>query len=157
DVSPVTPKPEKTIEPTAIERLVQSLTTLQEHQNLTGKKDYPGVRRVFAEHFENQNADLIARLGEGDGADFKKWLNDHNDFKEEFYTAIAPEDDFASAWKVLQALHQKFPGKLNDYGQLAIATALVWDAEGNVDHYDDHQRRTHSVMPGGLLGAVENF
>lgn len=157
DASPTNPKPEKPAEPTVAEKLVQSLVTLQEKQNLTGKKDYLGVRKIFAEFFEQQNELLLTRLAEGDGADFKKWLDDHIDFKEELFTAIAPEDDVAAAWKVLQALHQKSPAKLNEYGQLAIATALTWDNQGNVDHYDDHQRRTHSLMPSGLLGAVENF
>lgn len=157
EASKVITKPDKPLEPTVAEQLVQALVTLQEQQNLTGKKDYLGVRRVFADLFAEKNELLLERLGEGDGATFKKWLNDHIDFREEFYTAVAPEDDFAAAWKIMQALHQKHAGKLNDYSQLAIATALTWDSEGNVDHYDDHQRRTHSVMPGNLLGAVENF
>ena len=157
EASKMTPKPEKPVEPTIAEKLVAALVTLHEKQNLTGRKDYPGVRKLFAEFFEQQNELLLTKLGEGDGAEFKKWLDEHVDFKEEFLIAVAPEDDLTAAWKILQALHQKFPGKLNDYGQLAIAIALTWDNEGNVDHYTDHQRRTHSNMPSGMLGAVENF
>ena len=157
ETSKMAPPPVKPVERTVQENLVDSLVHLHEQKNLMGKKDYPGVRRVFSEFFESQNEFLLTKLGEGDGADFKKWLNEHTDFKEEFYTAIAPEDDPAAAWKILQAIHKKHPTKLNDYGQLAIATALTWDTEGNVDHYNDHQQRTHSIMPDGMLGAIENF
>ncbi|MBS0205299.1 MAG: hypothetical protein JSS49_20540 [Planctomycetes bacterium] len=157
EASKVTPPPVQPVERTVPEKLADSLAKLHEQKNLIGKKDYPGVRKLFSDFFESQNEFLLAKLGEGDGADFQKWLNEHTEFKEEFYTAIAPEDDPAAAWKILQAIHRKHPTRLNDYGQLAIATALTWDIEGNVDHYDDHQRRTHSTMPGGLLGAIENF
>ncbi len=157
EASKIIPVPEKPVEPTIAEKLLNALAKLHETKNLTGKKDYPGVRKLFAEFFEKQNELLLTRLGEGDGTGFKKWLDEHVDFKEEFYIAVAPEDDLPAAWKILQSLHQKFPSKLNDYGQLAIATALTWDNQGNVDHYDDHQRRTHSIMPNTLLGAVENF
>ena len=107
--------------------------------------------------FEKQNEYTLSKLAEGDGAAFKKWLDDHPDFKEEFFIAALPEDDFTAAYKILQTLHDKFKKGFDEYGQLAIATALVWDKESNIDHYDDHQRRTHSNMPAKLLGTVENF
>jgi hypothetical protein len=157
DASKMTPVPEKPVELTIGEKLVNSLVKLHEQQDLTGKTDYPGLRKLFAEFFEQQNELVLNQLATGDGAEFKKWLDEHVDFKEEFYTAVAPEDDLAAAWKILQTLHRKYPTRLNDYGQLAIATALTWDTPGNVDHYDDHQRRTHSNMPAGLLEGVENF
>lgn len=157
EASKMKPVPTTPVERTVSEKLIDALAKLHEDQNLTGKKDYLGVRKLFADYYEKQNEFMLTKLGEGDGAEFKKWLDEHVDFKEEFYTAIAPEDDPAAAFKILQTLHQKFPTKLNDYAQLAIAIALTWDNQGNVDHYDDHQRRTHSVMPGGMLGAVENF
>lgn len=40
----------------------------------------------------------------------------------------------AAAWKILQTIHKKSAAKLNDYGQLAIATALTWDNEHNLEH-----------------------
>ncbi|MFO1044771.1 MAG: putative Ig domain-containing protein [Planctomycetaceae bacterium] len=156
-ISKVMPAPEKPIEKTIDEKLIEALAKLHEQHNLTGKKDYLGVRKVYADFIEKQNELLLTRLGEGDGAEFKKWFDDHPDFKEEFLIAVAPEDDMAEAWKILQKLHERFPTKLNDYNQLAIALALTWDNEGNIDHYTDHQQRTHSKMPSGLLGAIENF
>ena len=157
EVSKIMPRQEKAAELTIDEKLVIALVKLYEKQNLTGKKDYPAVRKTFADFFEGQNELLLNRLSEGEGADFKKWLDNHADFKEEFYTAVTAEDDLAAAWKILQSLYQKHPTRLYDYGQLGIATALAWDVDKNLDHYDDHQRRTHSNMPGGMLGALENF
>ena len=107
------------------EKLIEALAKLHEQHNLTGKKDYLGVRKVYADFIEKQNELLLTRLGEGDGAEFKKWFDEHPDFKEEFLIAVAPEDDMAAAWKILQKLHERFPTKLNDYNQLAIALALL--------------------------------
>ena len=157
DASPTNPGPGKKPEPTLDEKLVQALAKLHQQQDLTGKKDYAGVRKIFAEFVAEQNEPLITRLSEQDGASFRQWLDDHQEFREEFLTALTPEDDLAGAWKILQALHAKLPEKLADYGPLAIAIAVTWDRDQNVDHYDDHQRRTHSLMPTRLLGAVENF
>ena len=155
--SKVEPIPERPIEPTILEKLVDQLAKLHAKKDLLGKPDYPGVRKLFVEMFEKQNEFTLNKLAEGDGAALMKWLGEHPDLKEEFYIAIAPEDDLAAAYQILQTLHQKFPAKLDDYWPLAIATALVWDNERAIDHYDDHQRRTHSKMPADMLGAVENF
>ena len=111
------------------------------------------MRKLFAELFQQQNEATLNRLAAGDGAAFKKWLDDHVDFREEFFIAVSPEDDLAAAYRILQTLYEKFPRVFADYGQLAIATALTWDNESHVYHYDGHQRRTHSKMPGGLLAA----
>lgn len=157
EASKVVPVPEKPVELTISEKHLEGLVKLSEKQNLTGKKDYLNVRKLFAELFEKENELLLTRFGEGDGVDFKKWLDEHVDFKEEFFTAVTGQDDFSAAYRIVESLHRKYPTKLNDYGQLAIAIALTWDNAGNVDHYDHHQRRTHSVMPGNMLGAVENF
>lgn len=156
-ISKVVPVPVKPVEKTVAEKLIDALIKLHEKQNLTGKKDYLGVRKIFADLFADQNELMLARLSEGEGADFKKWLDEHPDFKEEFYIAVTPEDDLTAAWKILQTLHQKFPKQLNDYGQLAIATALTWDSERNLEHYDHHARRTHSTMPDKLMNGVDNF
>jgi Bacterial Ig domain len=157
DVSTVVPKPERPVEPTILDKLVDSLAKLHAEKDLLGKKDYPGVRKLFTEFFEAQNEFTLTKFGEADGAAFKKWLDEHQDFKEEFFTGLEPGDNFDVAYKIVQSLHQKFPTKLADYGQLAIATAVTWDNERNVDHYDGHQRRTHSTMPSGLLNGIENF
>lgn len=156
-ISKVIPVPVKPVEKTVAEKLIDALIKLHEKQNLTGKKDYLGVRKIFADLFADQNELILARLSEGEGADFKKWLDEHSDFKEEFYLAVTPEDDLTAAWKILQTLHQKFPKQLNDYSQLAIATALTWDNDRNLEHYDHHARRTHSTMPDKLMDGVDNF
>ncbi|MBC8115509.1 MAG: hypothetical protein H7062_14080, partial [Candidatus Saccharimonas sp.] len=157
EASKAEPIPERPVEPTILDKLVDQLAKLHAKKDLLGKPDYPGVRRLFVEMFEKQNEFTLNKLAEGDGAPLKKWLDEHPELKEEFYIAIAPQDNLAAAYKILQTLHQKFPAKFDDYWQLAVATALVWDSERAIDHYDDHQRRTHSKMPAGMLGAVENF
>ena len=77
--------------------------------------------------------------------------------KSEFFIACVSEDDFVAAYKILQLLHQKYRKAFDNYGHLAIATALTWDNEQNVDRYDHHANRTHSVMPTTLLRDVANF
>jgi len=151
------PMPTAPAELTVPEKLLRAIVELHQKQNLTGKKDYPGIRRVFAEFLEQQNRELLDSLSAGEGQAFRAWLDEHTEFKEEFLIALAPEDDLAGAWKILEALHRKSPARLAEYGALAIALAVTWDTEGHIDHYADHQRRTHSNMPGDLLGAAENF
>lgn len=157
DASRMEPMPDRPAELSVPEKLLRALVSLHEKQNLTGRKDYPGVRKVFADFIEQQNRDLLDRLSDGDGAEFRKWFDEHTEFKEEFLTALSPSDDLAAAWNILQRIHQKSPTRLGEFSALAIATALTWDSEQNVDHYTDHQQRTHSRMPASLLGALENF
>jgi len=157
EASKMKPQAEQPIERTVQEKFVDSLAKLHEKKDLLGRSDYLGVRKLFVEVFEQQHEYTLGKLAEGDGAAFRKWLDDHSEFKEEFFIAADPEDDFVAAYKVLQSLHQKFRKTFDDYGQFAIAIALTWDQEGKIDHYDDHQRRTHSIMPKALLKAADNF
>lgn len=48
-ISKVIPVPEKPVEKTVAEKLIDALVKLHEKQNLTGKKDYLGVRKIFAD------------------------------------------------------------------------------------------------------------
>ncbi|MEK6259673.1 MAG: putative Ig domain-containing protein [Planctomycetota bacterium] len=157
EASKAEPIPERPVEPTLLDKLVDQLAKLHEKKDLLGKPDYPGVRKLFSELFEQQNEFLLTRFYEGDGAELKKWLDQHNDFKEELYTAFRPEDDIPAALTLLKTLLEKFPAKLDEYGQLAIATVVTWDRDRSTYDYVHHQRRTHSVLPDGMLGAVENF
>ncbi len=152
------PMPEKTeVKISALQKLGQDLAALLKEKKLLNKKEYPAIRKLFARQFEDQRKETLQPIFEGDGVDLKKWFDQHPDYLEEFYTAIAPEDDLAKALGVLIELHKKFPRQLDDYFSLAIATAVTWDQESGIYDYKHHSDRTHSVYPDGMLGAVENF
>ena len=121
--------------------------------------EYPALRKVFADLFELQHQ---AELKQAFGADYEEmtaWLDDHAELKEEFYTAIDPAaDKIVPALKLFNEIRKKFPEKIVPYGELAIATALVWDHPRRaVYSYDYHASRAKAKLPEGKLDALGNF
>ncbi len=57
----------------------------------------------------------------------------------------------------MKELKEKFPKQIDKYLSLVIATAVVDKPGAASGSYEGHQRRTHSILPSGLLGAIENF
>ncbi|MBN2475343.1 MAG: hypothetical protein JXB62_12085 [Pirellulales bacterium] len=132
---------------------------LYKRNRLFPDKQYPTLRRIFAERFEQQQRDSI-RLGLGADAEaMAEWFDAHTEIQEELYTAIRPDrDDVGGALAVFNELRKRFPDQLETYAELAMATAVTWDRpDQGVYDYARHQRRTKSTIPGGLLGSVENF
>jgi len=153
------PMPEK---PTAgqlsvSEKLGQELAALLKEKKLLNKKEYPTIRKLFARQFAEQNAEMLKPIYEGEGAALRKWFDEHSDHQDEFYIAIAPEDDLTKALSVLIQLHQKHPRQFEDYFALAIATAVTWDNDAGIYDFSRECKRTHAVFPEDLLTAAENF
>lgn len=128
---------------------------------LFSPRNYEAVRKVFSERFEKEHADDIQN-GFGDDHDaMMEWLNERTDFKEELFTAFKPEyDNVAAGLRLVKEIKEKFPKQIDRYGSLAIATAVTWDRENRnrgIYDYGTHQRRTHSLLPDDLVGALENF
>ncbi len=119
---------------------------------------YKEVRKAFADQFVAEHELDIKTGVPGDFDELMSWFEEHQDLKEEFFTAIRPEyDDIPGAFRLFNQLRIEFPKQIEKYGSLAIATSVVWDNEAGVYNYDDQADRTHSTMPSTLINGVENF
>lgn len=121
------------------------------------RKEYPTLRKIFANRFARQHAEEI-RQGLGKDADVAlQWLEDHAEIKEELYTALRPHDKVPQALALFNELRKKFPDAIIPYSNLAIATAVVWDDPKGIQEYTHDAKWTKSQMPGGQLDALQNF
>jgi hypothetical protein len=135
------------------------LRALYRDKKLFSKKEYPRLRKAFAEEFEKRFDAEIQRAYGDERAAMNEWLKAHADVKEDFYTAIRPEaDDVAAALALFKRLKDEFPDRLATYRELAIAVAVTWDKEtSGVYDYRNHAERAKSTLPEGALDAIGNF
>lgn len=136
----------------------ETILELFEKRKLFHPAEYTTLRKIFAERFAMAHADVIhTAWGEDDEA-IEAWLGEHVDIREELYTAIDPEkDDVAAALGLFHEMWKLSPDRLAQYGNLAIAVAVTWDKPSGVYDYSGHQRRTRSIMPDNLVGAIDNY
>lgn len=126
-------------------------------QKLLLRKEYPTLRKIFADRFAHQHAEEIRQgLGQ-DAEEALKWLDEHVDIKEELYLALTPHDKIVEALALFNELRGKFPDKIVPYASLAIATAVVWDDPSGLQEYTHDAAVTKANMPDGQLAALENF
>ena len=124
----------------------------------TTKKSTRACAAAFANLFEAKHGPLIRKAFGEDHDALAKWLNDHPDLKENFYTALDERyDKLAAALALFRAIWQQFPSELEKYPELGIAVAVTWDDPRAVYHYRSHQVRTRSKMPDGLIDGLANF
>ena len=133
-----------------------TLLELYKQKKLFSPKEYPTIRKFYADRFAKAHAEVLAQIFGAD-PELTAWLEKNADLKEELYIAIKPEDDVPAVLTLFQELHRQFPAKLKAYAQLAIAVAVTWDDDRNVYRYDGQSRRVHAVMPEQLLSAVDTF
>ncbi len=120
---------------------------------------YLVLRKYFADQFEHEHqASWRTALGE-EAEELDAWLAENVDLKEELFTAIDPQyDNIPEVFRVFNAIRTGHPDRINSYGNLAIATALVWDdPKGGVYDYGNHCRRCKSTMPIDRPDALANF
>jgi hypothetical protein len=140
----------------ALRKLVREL---HEGKKLLLKKEYPTLRKAFADHFAAVHADEI-RQGLGDDYEpMTAWFEEHPDIQEELYTAIRPgADNIPRVLGMMNELRKRFPQKIVPYASLAIATAVVWDDERKgVYDYAHDVHATKSKMPDGVANVFANF
>ena len=136
---------------------------LEEHydaKTLFNKKHYKDIRAIYANRFEIHYQDSIQSAFGVDLEKVNAWFEEHQELKEELYTAINPAyDNPVEALRVFYELWKADPERVEKYGALAIATSVVWDLpQRGIYDYGRHQRRTHSVMPDELLDSpIDNF
>ena len=131
---------------------------LFEKRKLFHPSSYKPLRTIFAKRFEMAHDEEISAAWGEDDKDLREWFGKHGDIKEEFYTALDPEvDDIPAALKLMHEMWKLSPGRLAEYGNLAIAVAVTWDKEQDIYDYGIHQLRTRSTMPEELAGALDNY
>jgi hypothetical protein len=160
--SPPTPPTEPapaTPSPPAVDPFIAGVVDLYESKLLLVKKEYPLVRKAFADQFAREHeAAIRAALGDEYDA-LATWFDEHPAVREELYNAIDPAaDKIPEVVRIFNELRKVFPDKIAPYANLAIATSVVWDdPRRGVYDYRHHANRCKSTMPEGLLEAVENF
>lgn len=138
---------------------VAAILQLHTDKKLLVKKEYPTLRKLFADRFERLHGDMLKQGYGADAAEMETWLAANPEIREEFYLALDPTyDKLVAAGTIFNTLRKQFPEKIVPYYNLAIAVAVVWD-DPNRGPYDyvHHCNRCHSVMPTDLMNAIDNF
>lgn len=134
-----------------------SLVELYEGKKFVDVKNYPKVRRLLAQKFAVDYKPTIATYWGKPGEPFLEWMEKHPELLEEFLTAIhRRKDDIPSALRIMKQLCTEFPEKVEEYPELAIATAVVWD-QPNSEVFSDCRIHYHATEPPNPLGATGNF
>ena len=146
------------IDPDALHPPGAEILALYKSGKLFQRSAFKEVRAASSRRFETAHeADLKLAYAE-DFEAITAWLAKQPDTKEAFYTALTERDDnIPRALALFKEIWKKYPKSLPRWSQLAIATALTWDDENGVYDYKDHQQRVLSVLPEGMLGALENY
>jgi hypothetical protein len=130
------------------------LVDLYQKHVILRPSSYPAIRHAFASRFESEHQDAIRQAFGEKSSEFRRWLDEHAEVKEEFYIAIDPaHDDVAKALALFRAIYDRFPKQLGDYASLAIAVSVVWDREDGAIHgspVDSAVAPAHSYELDGL-------
>ncbi len=136
---------------------LDQLETLHENGQLFRPRNYPVLRDLFAARFERDFAEII-NGAIGADTEFRKWLDAHPDWKNEFYTAIDPQvDDVARCLQLMQELYEDFPDHLESHRNLAIAVAITWDQPDSVQTHRGPLRQAKAVAPDNPATAQQIF
>jgi hypothetical protein len=135
-----------------------AIAALHKSGALYDKNQYKTVRAAFAKLFEAKHADSIKEAYGEDFDALTKWLDAHPDLKQNFYTALDDRyDKVDRALSLFRTIWKKSPAELEKHPDLGIAVAVVWDDPRSVYDYRQHQVRTKSKMPDGLVDGLANF
>ena len=127
-------------------------------RKLFAPASYPILRAWFADRIRTEQADKLEQAWKTDKDAMLKWLDERPDFRDELFTALDPDsDNIVDAMKLLRELKETFPKDIDRYGNLAIATCVVWDQPKNVYHYKGVANRAKAKMPDNLATGVDSF
>lgn len=136
----------------------QQLAELHRTHQLFSVKEYPTLRRIFADRFARLNEVQIRAAWGEDLPVMQQWLANHPAIREQLFLAIDPQtDDVVRALQIFRTLKETFPNQIVPYANLAIAIAVTWDQPQHIYHYSGHQRRAKAIMPDGLTDEIDNF
>lgn len=146
------------IDPEALHPPGAEILKLYESGKLFQRSAYKEVRAAFARRFEAAHeADLKKAYAE-DYQALNDWFAKNPDIKQNFYTALVErDDDIPKAVALFKEIWKRHPSAFPKWSQLAIATAVTWDEHRGVYDYKHHQTRVQSVLPAGMMDALDNF
>jgi len=134
------------------------LVALYRERKLLNPKTYPALRKIMADRFVREHEAGIKQGLGADAAKMQEWFDAHRDIYEELLIAIDAEHDrIPAVFTLFNELRENFERVLADYGELAIATAVVWDDEGVVNNLEGLANRAKAAVPSDRLTALENF
>ncbi len=134
------------------------LLSLFSERKLLNPKFYPALRKIMSERFVREyEAGIKQGLG-ADAGDMQAWFDAHKEIYEELTIAIDPDHDrIPTVFSLFNELRKNFERVLPAYGELAIATAMVWDDEGVVNNLEGLAKRAKATVPSDRLNGLENF
>ena len=142
--------------PISAKELDELVLGLYKDNALTKPASYPTLRNLFARRFEDRHQRELTVIDEK--PEFKKWLQENDEIREEFYIAVDPQfDDLGNALGVFFELWKRHPEKISEYGQLAIATSVVWDTPRAIYDFRRHQKRAKAPLPEEQANGFDNF
>jgi len=146
------------IKPPEIAADEKELIALYRANKLFDRREYPKLRKLMADRFEREHAEEIKAALGADYEAMQAWFGEHAEVREDLFTAIDPKHDrLPAVVSLFNRLRMEFPDQLEEYVQLAIATAVVWDDEGVIDDLEFNAKRTKSTVPSDRLDAMGNF
>jgi len=106
----------------------KQIVDLFRKKKLTFRADYPKLRRLAAQKvaFDHQQQ-MWAEWGTTP-APVYSWLEKHPEFLENFLLALhETHDNIPAALRIVKHLVTQYPKRVEDYPDLTIAIAVVWD------------------------------
>ncbi len=137
------------------------LALYDEGGKLFQPRAYETLRTYLSEQFAAEHADLIEQEWGPESGEFRAFLKGHPAIRDEFFLALDPQyDKLARALGLFKEIYEKFPDPFEDYANLAIATAVVWDAPPAVQTHLGPKRQagaTDGQPPATALGSFQFY
>ncbi|MCL2306461.1 MAG: hypothetical protein FWC43_14065 [Planctomycetaceae bacterium] len=136
--------------------LKKQFVDLYRKKKLTSPASYPELRRLAAQkialHCKQQILDVW-----GTGTDpICAWLEKHTEFLENFLLALdIDHDNIPEALRIVKHLVSHYPKQVEEYPDLAIAIAVVWDKPEAV--ISNSQGRYQATTPPNQATYEELF
>ncbi len=116
-------------------RFEKQVAELYRKKKLLAKSDYPKLRRLCAQNVAySHRQQLRAEWGKDDDP-FYRWMEKHPELLENFLLAMDEDrDNFPAALRIMKFLATKYPKQVEQYPDLTIALAVVWDQPESIDN-----------------------
>jgi len=101
---------------------------LYRKKQLTVKTEYPTLRRLAAQKIAIHHQTTMQSVWGKESQPIYAWLEKHPVFLENFLLALdGKNDDIPAAMQIIKYLVTKYPKQVEEYPDLTIAIAVVWD------------------------------